>query len=83
MFYEDKVNPHCLSRGFQKGDEMHKLCELIKPEAINKVMQESDYDKFAHALEARAHTFISHSIRGDFSKYTGPYGKRSSLQDAL
>ena len=77
MFYDDKYNPHCLSRGFQKGNEMHKLGELIKPEAIDEVMEETGYDKFAHALEVRAHTFISRSIRGDFSKYTGPYGKQS------
>ena len=77
MFYDDKYQPHCLSRGFQKGDKMLELSELIKPEAIDEVMEESDYGKFAHDLEVRAHTFISRSIRGDFSKYTGPYGKQT------
>lgn len=74
MFYDDSYLPHCLSRGFAKGDQLSDLCRLIQPEIIDRILQEPDFEPFAHELEKRAHSFISGSIRGDFSKYTGPYG---------
>ena len=74
MFYDDKYQPHCLSRGFSKGDEMAELTKLIQPEVLEELMREPDFGTFAPELERRAHHFISRSIRGDFSKYTGPYG---------
>ena len=75
MFYEDQELPHCLSRGFAKGAELRQLTDLIDPAALESLMDEADYATFAPELERRAHTFISKSIRGDFSKYTGPYGR--------
>jgi tyrosinase len=74
LYYDDQYQPHCLSRGFAKGTELAELTRLIQPESIDEVMQEKEFAHFAHKLESRAHKFISHSIRGDFSKYTGPYG---------
>ena len=73
-YYDDRYRPHCLSRGFSKGSELAELAELVKPEAIDAVMREPEFEDFAPELERRAHTFISRSIKGDFSKYTGPYG---------
>ena len=74
-YYDDAERPHCLSRGFPDDSELKELGELIKPEVIDDLMAESDYDKFASEVERRGHKFLSHSVRGDLSKFTGPNGK--------
>ena len=75
MYYGDRVEPHCLSRGFAKGNELGELTELINPDGLEDLMKESRFDKFAPELERRAHHAISGSVGGEFSKYTGPYGQ--------
>lgn len=74
MFYDGEVQPHCLSRGFPKKDELKELGELIRPEVIENVMNEDEYESFASELEKRAHKFLTHSVRGDLSRLTGPNG---------
>lgn len=74
-YYDGDEHPHCLSRGFPDDAELKELGELIKPEVINDLMAESDYDTFASEIERRGHKFLSHSVRGDLSKFTGPNGK--------
>jgi len=76
-YYADELRPHCLSRGFSEGEELKELAELISPNAMANILREKKFESFAPKLEARAHRFISGSIKGDFSKYTGPYGKQS------
>ena len=77
LYYDDQVQPHCLSRGFEKGERMEELAELIRPEVIEDLMHDDEYEKFAPELERRAHRFIRDGVNGDFSKFTGPYGKLS------
>ena len=74
MFYDNEVLPHCLSRSFPEKEELKGLGELIRPEAINDLMKENVYEGFASELEKRAHKFLSHSVRGDLSRFTGPNG---------
>ena len=74
MFYDGEVQPHCLSRGFQTEEELEKLGGLIRPEVIKKLMKEDNYWRFASELEGRAHKFLTHSVRGDLSRFTGPNG---------
>ncbi|CAF9927916.1 MAG: hypothetical protein HETSPECPRED_006702 [Heterodermia speciosa] len=71
-FYDGEYQPHCLSRGFPPSNELKALGELICPEAIKNLMKESTYEDFAPELERRAHTFLSRSVRGDLSRFTGP-----------
>lgn len=73
-FYDGEYQPHCLSRGFPPSNELKALGELICPEAIKNLMKESTYEDFAPELERRAHTFLSRSVRGDLSRFTGPNG---------
>jgi tyrosinase len=75
MFYGEEYQPHCLSRGFSTGDSLEELIALIKPDVLDDIMKEEDFKNFSERLEHNAHRFVSGSIRGDFSKYTGPYGK--------
>ena len=74
MYYDGDIKPHCLSRGFQTEDELEKLGGLIRPEVIEKLMKEDNYWDFARELEERAHKFLTHSVRGDLSRFTGPNG---------
>ncbi|TEY24755.1 hypothetical protein BOTCAL_1364g00020 [Botryotinia calthae] len=82
MFYGDDYKPHCLSRGFSTGKSLQELSELIKPDVVDEIMQEKEFKDFAERLEKNAHRFVSGRIRGDFSKFTGPYGK-NPLQFSL
>lgn len=75
-FYDGEFQPHCLSRGFPSEKELEGLGQLIRPEAIENLMGNDDYHNFAGELEMRAHKFLSHSVRGDLSRFTGPNGTR-------
>ena len=74
MFYDDEIQPHCLSRGFPGEEELSELGQLIQSEAIDNLLHEDEYDHFALELEKRAHKFLTHTVRGDLSRFTGPNG---------
>ena len=78
-FYDDKYQPHCLSRGFQSATELSDLGKLIEPKIVERMLRAPDFNTFALELEARGHRFMSESIRGDFSKFTGPNGMSTCL----
>ncbi|KAF7861798.1 hypothetical protein EAF04_007681 [Stromatinia cepivora] len=73
MFYDNEYHPHCLSRGFRSGTKMKELGKLVQPEVVKNIMSEDNFETFAHRMEHNAHRFVSQSIRGEFSKFTGPY----------
>ena len=75
MFYDGEVQPHCLSRGFPPEEELQEFGQLIRPDAIEHMKEESKFESFASELEKRAHTFLTHSVRGDLSRFTGPNGR--------
>lgn len=74
MFYDNDYYPHCLSRGFKSGAEMKDLGNLVRPGVVEDIMREGNFEAFAQRIEHNAHRFVSGSIRGEFSKFTGPYG---------
>jgi tyrosinase len=73
MFYDNLDQPHCLSRGFQSGATKEELGKLVQPEVIADIMAEENFETFALRIEHNAHHFVSESIQGEFSKFTGPY----------
>ncbi|KAM0135572.1 hypothetical protein ACHAO1_005121 [Botrytis cinerea] len=73
MFYDNDYYPHCLSRGFKSGAEMKDLGNLVRPGVVEDIMREGNFEAFAQRIEHNAHRFVSGSIRGEFSKFTGPY----------
>ena len=75
MFYDGDVQPHCLSRGFPTEVELIEFGQLIRPDAIEHLKQENNFESFASELEKRPHTFLTHSVRGDLSRFTGPNGR--------
>ena len=81
-YYDGEEQPHCLSRGFPDKEELKNHGHLIRPEAIDLLMSEDRYDGFASELEMRAHKFLSDSVRGDLSCFTGPNGVLRSSYDA-
>ena len=75
MFYDGEVQPHCLSRGFPTEKELKEFGQLIRPDAIKHLKEEDNFKSFASELEKRAHTFLTHSVRGNLSRFTGPNGR--------
>ena len=74
--YGDEENAHCLSRGFRRGNDFTQLCtQQISPDAIHDLLQSPDYDSFNLRLEHSAHHMMPNCIRGDWLKFTVPYGK--------
>ena len=44
---------------------------------LDQLMDTDDYEKFNLGLENAAHNSIPHIVRGDFSRFTAPYGEGS------
>lgn len=73
-FFGNEFRPHCLSRGFLKGDQLQGFCgSRIRPEVIEETLRKPDYESFISSLEDRAHNAIPTGIKGDFGTFTAPY----------
>lgn len=74
-YYDVKVQPHCLSRGFRNdgGESGHMDGSGVSAESIEEVLQLDDYEAFVVALEKRVHDVIPFGIGGDFETFTAPY----------
>jgi tyrosinase len=73
-YLDNKYYPHCLSRGFLKGEELKNQSKMLSPEMIEELLSFEDYSSFNLGLEHGPHLAIPHSIRGDFSLLTAPSG---------
>jgi tyrosinase len=74
--FDADYQPHCLSRGFLKGKVLLKMCgEDIRPEVVNSILEQKTFETFMHELEEGPHIGISTGIRGDWVKFTVPYGE--------
>ena len=69
-----RYRPHCLSRGFPSERELARWTRAFRPEAVKKVMAIREYRDFYLELENGPHLAIPYSIRGDFYRFTAPYG---------
>ena len=73
--YDADFLPHCLSRGFLHGELLRRLCgDDIHPAKVRDVLAMGDFESFMHHLEEGPHIAISTGIRGDWLKFTVPYG---------
>jgi tyrosinase len=68
------AKPHCLSRGFETGQQKTRFEERITPEAINEVLAQSTYMDFMDQVENKAHNSIPQFVRGDFFALSAPNG---------
>ena len=69
------VEPHCLSRNFRNDTKTgHFTGHLIRPELIQKTMEEEDLLLFTLKLESGPHNTIPFGIRGDFLSFNAPAG---------
>lgn len=74
--YDGNQYPHCLSRGFLRGELLDQFGKArTSPNAIEKVLNVTNYYSFLLGLENGAHAAIPICVRGDFSKVTAPNGK--------
>ena len=67
-------HPHCLSRGFQSGQELKNLSLGFSPQALDDILALQDYDAFNLGLERGPHNNVPRIIRGDFAPFTAPNG---------
>ena len=76
LYYDVDSTPHCLSRGFNTGEEMWKLClSQIMPAALEALLRRDDYNHFNLGMEHGPHFALPFGVRGDFHNFTAPYGK--------
>lgn len=78
-----EVKPHCLSRNFRNDTAIGRFTgHLIRPDLVNKYMDENDLLLFTLKLESGPHNTIPFGIRGDFLSFNAPAGK-PSLQNGF
>jgi tyrosinase len=75
LFFGVENRSHCLSRGFIHGKHLQTIFgSKVKPEALEAVLLEEDYESFNLQLEEGPHNAIPRAIRGDFLRVTAPNG---------
>ena len=73
-FFNGDDHEHCLSRGFEdKNGTLGRISgEEVRPETIESILSERDYEAFYLALEHKSHNAIPAGVKGDFIKFTSP-----------
>ncbi len=74
LYVEKFPYPHCLSRGFAKGENLTRFSAALKPTALDELLGTPDYATFNLGVEDGPHLSIPRSIHGDFSTVTAPAG---------
>ena len=75
MLYVEKFPyPHCLSRGFARGENLIEFSAALEPRALTELLRTPDYATFNLEVEDGPHLSIPRSIHGDFSTVTAPAG---------
>lgn len=73
LYIDERLTPHCLSRGFESGEELAEHGTWFRPEVMENLQRGNDYEAFNLGLEDGPHIAIPRSIQGDFSMFTAPY----------
>lgn len=84
VYYNQSYNPHCLSRGFGRGNDSEKiLSHHFDPIAIESLLSQETYGGFLVQLEAKIHDSIHRLVGGDFRAWTAPNGKDDAPSPSL
>ena len=77
--FNQTVQPHCLSRGFQKEPKSKESGaingHLLEPEILGALRRTSDYARFRELIEDSIHNALHRSIGGDFTEYSAANGE--------
>ena len=73
-----RKRPHCLARGFPGEKELKRWNAEFTPEKVEAVLGAKRYEDFNLGLENGPHLAIPYSVRGDFYRFTAPYGRLST-----
>ncbi|KAI9711766.1 MAG: hypothetical protein M1820_001911 [Bogoriella megaspora] len=73
LYLDEKDRPHCLSRGFNSGEDLMRYGSMLRPSEVEGLLDDPEYKSFNLRLEDSAHIAVPRSIRGDFSMLTAPY----------
>ena len=76
-YFDTRIERHCLLRGFENGTALEDISQNLRPQVLENLMMVSDFEAFNLGLEHGPHDAIPHSIRGDFSLFTAPFGMKS------
>ena len=74
LYVEKFPYPHCLSRGFARGDNLTRFSAALEPRALDELLRTPDYATFNLGVEDGPHLSIPRSVHGDFSTVTAPAG---------
>lgn len=74
LYVEKFPYPHCLSRGFARGENLTRFSAALEPTALDDLLGTPDYASFNLGVEDGPHLSIPRSIHGDFSTVTAPAG---------
>lgn len=74
LYVEKFPYPHCLSRGFAKGENLTRYSAALKPAALDELLHTPNHATFNLGVEDGPHLSIPRSIHGDFSTVTAPAG---------
>lgn len=84
VYYNQSYNPHCLSRGFGRGNDSEKiLSHYFHPVAIDSLLSHETYGGFRAQLEGKIHDSIHRLVGGDFRVWTAPNGKYATSSPSL
>ena len=80
-FVNGDDHEHCLSRGFRdKSGTLGRMSgEDVRPDIIESIFRERDYEASYIALEHKFYNAIPAGVKGDFIKLTAPNDPLFSL----
>jgi tyrosinase len=79
-YFNSRSRPHCISRGFYNQESKTDGSisgKGVRPEAVDNILGQTDYESFFKSLEEGPHDAIPHGIRGEFFVFTAPNGTLS------
>ena len=74
LYLAGDYQPHCLSRGFEHGQELARLSRGLRPESLEDLLLKPNYEDFNLGLEEGPHLSVPRIVRGDFTAFTAPSG---------
>jgi tyrosinase len=75
QYLNDLHTPHCLSRNFAESERLQSFGDQLRPEVVEKLLREPEYDMFSFVFEETTHLATPNIIGGDILGNTAPNGK--------
>ena len=63
LYLDSKLDPHCLSRGFETGETLSEEGQKLRPQALDDLLKTVEYNDFNLGLENGPHSAVPHNMR--------------------